>query len=279
MKTIVAAIAAGLLGGGAAIGAISMGFVSVPNTTASTRAPVVVEQAAEDKEDSEALKIEVAQLKSELASLRATQNRGLSEQEIRNLVKAEAERLSTAAPVALKASPDGSASEPVVAAAPAEVQIRDVIAKVEAERVEQRRLDRQAERIRQLTETKESITTNVPTFLNNQQQRLRLDDTQITSLTPALTSYLHQRAENRSEVQSLRIDGKEVDNAAVVEKNRQLEAATLSVLTGIVAQETAESLLRSAQRLGGGGMRGGDGSAPAERQAPQRPRRGGGNNN
>jgi hypothetical protein len=228
---------------------------------------------------------EIAKLRGEIDGLKVVRPAsGMSDADVKKLVKSELYKAAKSAPVATKPV-DGEIKTAEPPVAPTEQAVREVLAKIDEEKAEQARLNRQATRVANLERTKTFITEGVPTFLKGQTQRLQLTESQISSLTPVLTTYLHQRADVRSEQQADRIDGEEVDNAATDEKLKQLRDSTLTVVSGIVSAETAEALLNSALRLGGGGAtRGGDGAAPGGRNPGgdggnnPRQRRGGNNN-
>lgn len=257
MKTILAALAGGLFGGGVAIGVVAAGLIPTSDSAKTGRvapaepADAGVVASADDTNDAA-----ISKLQSEIDRMRIAADRApkpVDENAIHKMVEAELRKQGAGASKPADAPAQPAREGPAKEVSKDEQFVRDVYAKMEAEKVEQRRLDRQAARVAQLEETKKSIVDSVPKFLENQSQRLKLEATQVASLTPALTTYLQQRAEIRSEQQSLRIDGKDSENAAYDEKTKQLEASTLNVLKGIVTEETAQSLLRSSRFLNQGG--------------------------
>jgi len=281
MKTVAAVIVAGLLGGGAAIGAVAAGLVPVPTPDQTARrAPANPGPEAEATSGTDR-GAEIDGLKSKIKDLEFALEQSkptVSEKDITAL-KAEIEALKKQPVVAAK--PVGDVTAPKDGPAPAdagfEEAVRAVSAKMEAERVEQRRLDRQATRVADLEASKTRIAENIPKFVESQAQRLNLDATQITTVSTALVQHLQARAELSSERQGKRIDDQEIDEADFDAREKALDDAALVALTAAVPKETAEQLLRTANRTGGGNARPGfgqGGTTPGGRQ-----RGGGGNNN
>lgn len=277
MKTVVAAIVAGLIGGGAVIGAVVGGLVPMPAPEpAAKRAPAdPAPEAAAPRSDHSA---EIDALKSKIKDLEFAIEQGKSSVSTKEIdaLKAEIAELKARPAVAAKPAETVVAPKdgPVPAEAGFEEAVRAVSAKMEAERVEQRRLDRQAARVNQLEDSKKRISENIPKFVEGQAQRLNLDSTQVSTVSNALVEHLQAKADLDSEKQSLRIDDKEVDDAAFDAREEALDETALNALTAAVPKETAEQLLRTANRMGGG--RGPGGFQPGQ-GGPGR--RGGGNNN
>lgn len=257
MKTVVAVIVAGLLGGGAAIGAVAAGLVPVPAPEqAAKRAPV--DPASEGPATTADHTGEIDGLKSKIKDLEFALEQSKSTVSAKDIeaLKAEIDALKKQPVVAAK--PAEAVAAPKDGPAPAEAgfeeAVRAVSAKMEAERVEQRRLDRQAARVTELEENKKRVAENVPKFVESQAQRLNLDATQVTTVSNALVAHLQARADLASERQGLRIDDKEVDEEAFDAREAALDETALNALTAAVPKETAENLLRTANRMGAGGQ-------------------------
>lgn len=280
MKTVAAVIVAGLLGGGAAIGAVSAGLVTVPSAEPTARrAPA--EPAAEAATANSDQSAEINALKSKIKDLEFAIEQGKSTVSAKEVEALKAEVAELKARPTVVAKPAETVVAPKDGPAPAdagfEEAVRAVSAKMEAERVEQRRLDRQAARVVQLEESKKRIGENIPKFVEGQAQRLNLDATQVSTVSNALVAHLQAKADLESEKQSLRIDDKEVDDAAFDAREEALDETALNALTAAVPKETAEQLLRTANRMGGGRGPGPGGMQP--RGGRGGGNGGGGNNN
>jgi hypothetical protein len=168
MKTIIAAVAAGLIGGGAAIGAVAAGLVPVPQA-ASTRVSTPLPEAPEPESDSgRDYEAAIAKLGSEIDGLKVVRPAsGMSDADVRKLVKSELDKAAKSAPVATKPV-DGEIKTAEPPVAPTEQAVREVLAKIDEEKAEQARLNRQATRVANLERTKTFITEGVPTFLKGQ---------------------------------------------------------------------------------------------------------------
>lgn len=291
MKTLIAAIVAGLLGAGAAVGVIAGGLVPLPETTAR-RAPAAPQHEAEGAEAGAAHNdsgAEVARLRNEIKDMQLALDRATAagaagkdaEKEIAALKAdiAALKRASVAAPRSGEGTTAGEAPKPVDPAF--EEAVRTVNAKLDAEKQEQRRLDRQAARIADLEAGKQRIAETIPKFVQSQAQRLNLDETQVAAVSNALVAHLTARADITSERAGQRIDDVEVDDAAFDKRLEDLDATTLAALTSTLPKDAAENILRSANRMGGG-LRN-TGPQPAQRNPGQggqgRGNRGGGNGN
>ncbi|MBE7492756.1 MAG: hypothetical protein HS108_13510 [Planctomycetes bacterium] len=286
MKTLLTAIAAALLGGGAAVGAVASGLVPVPAPeTTARRAPAApaAEPAAQPGADHTA---ELNDLKSRIRELELAATRATPATPNKELAALRAELDELKRRPAPAAKPAETVVAPREGPAPTEPafeeSVRAVYAKMEAERVEQRRLDRQAARVAQLEESKKRIAETTPRFVESQAQRLNLDATQVAAVSNALVAHLQARAELDSERQGMRIDDQEIDNAAFEEREKALNDAALAALTATLPKETAEQLLRTANRMSGGPGRfgqGGPGQGNGQGGFVPPGRRGGGGNN
>jgi hypothetical protein len=271
MKIVLAILAAGFLGAGAAVGAVSLGLVptKAPTETAKTVPAPDIKDDAGTGADNTALQAEIAQLRNDLATLRANQPApaaaGPTQAEV-DALKKEIAELKKARPVVVAA--DGSSPAPAPAVTPEfDSNVRAVLESVEAERRETRRLERQTERLADLERQKTQIAEYVPNLVSNQAERLNIPAEQITAVSNVLVTHAQSRAETRSTRDGERIDGIEVDDAAFDKKLEDLDAATLASLTTYVDQATAENLLRAINGGGrnqrgpaAGGRRGGQGN-------------------
>lgn len=277
MKTVVAAIVAGLIGGGAAIGAVVGGLVPIPAPEPTARlAPA--EPAPEPSPHSADHSAEIGALKSKIKELEFAIEQGKSTVSAREMDALKAEIAELKARPAVAAKPAETVVAPKDGPAPADAGFEDAVravnAKMEAERVEQRRLDRQAVRVTQLEESKKRIAENIPKFVESQAQRLNLDTTQVAAVGNTLVAHLQARADLESEKQSLRIDDREVDDAAFKAREDALNESTLNALTASLPKDAAEQLLRTANRMGNGGPARGPGGGMQPGQGGRR----GGNN-
>ncbi|MBX3473560.1 MAG: hypothetical protein KF754_04190 [Planctomycetes bacterium] len=275
MKTFAAAVVAGLLGAGAAVGAVAAGWVQAPTSEpAPRRASIVAESEPAGTPDHSA---EINALRTQIKDLELALDKGRASDNSAEIAKLKAEIEGLKRQGVVAAKPAEPVTAPQTGPAPAEpdfeAAVRAVSAKMEAERVEQRRLDRQAARITQLEESKKRIAENTPKFVESQAQRLNLDASQVTAVSTALVAHLQARAELDSERQGMRIDDREVDQADFEAREKVLNDAALNALTATLPKETAEQLLRTANRMGGGA---GAGRGPGGFQPGQGGQPGGG---
>lgn len=267
MKIVLAILAAGFLGAGAAVGAVSMGLVptKAPNEAAKTLpAPAITDtHGATDAAAIAMLDTELALLRNDLATLRANQPAaqasGPTQAEV-DALKKELAELKKARPV-VAATEGGSPAPAPAVTAEFDSNVRAVLDSVEAERREARRLERQTERLAELERQKTQIAEFVPNLVSNQAQRLNIPADQIPSVSSVLVTHAQSRAETRSIRDGERIDGIEIDDAAFDKKLEDLDAATLASLTTFIDQTTAENLLRAIN--GGGRNNRGNAGTPA----------------
>jgi len=288
MKTLIAAIVAGLLGAGAAVGAIAGGLVPLPETTAK-RAPAAPQHEGDAKDgeaDHSDSSAEMARLRNEIKDMQLALDRATApgaagedaDKEIATLKAdiAALKKASTVGPRTVDGTTTGEAPKPVDPGF--EDAVRAVNAKLDAEKQEQRRLDRQATRVTELEASKQRISDTIPKFVESQAQRLNLDATQVTAVSNALVAHLQAKADITSERAGQRIDDVEIDEAAFDKRLEDLDATTLSTLTSTLPKDAAENMLRSANRMGGGLRNAG--TQPAARGPGQgRGNRGAGNGN
>ena len=258
MKTFLAALAAGLIGGAAAVGVIALDLI--PQTPTKEVAKATEPAALDNEGESSAprdYESEITALKHQIEALELRLEKtdaGISTSESGKIAALEAEI------EALKKSPtvvtqlegeEGVAVESAPAVTPEfDEAVREVLTRVQEENAEQRRLDRQAERLVQLEEQKTRIAEFIPTLVQNQAGNLGIDEVVVPDVSAALVTHAQYRAEIASEMQGLRIDGEEVDNEAYQQKFEELNQTTIAALSSYVDQATAEQLVNSIARAG-----------------------------
>lgn len=258
MKTILAALAAGVIGAGGAIAAVALELVPLPGKAQSAQvAPVLDEEhpaapAGDNSAELETLRSEVRALGVKIEQSQA-QKPVDNSKEIAAL-KAEIAALKSArpAPAAVEEPTEG----PKAGAGEFEPAVRSVFEKIEAERREERRLERHADRIAELERTKTQISETLPRFIESQATRLNIPETAVTDVSNVLVTHLQARAESRSEREGQRIDGVEVDEEAYQKKLSDTDEATVVALSQYMDAEAAKNVVNAANRLGGGGGRG-----------------------
>ncbi|MBP9891692.1 MAG: hypothetical protein KBG84_07270 [Planctomycetes bacterium] len=279
MKTILAALVAGLLGGGAVVGAVASGVV--PMEALAARESKVKSAPAEDtgiaalEEENAQLREKINVQSKELGDLGSDLKRTRNDLDEMNKKLADTASKSDLAKLASGAPAATSEPEapPVEGAAPAvstpnspeyRAAWRAEQEAYEKERQEQRRLNQQAERITALEARKVALAESIPKIVASQAQRLNLNETQVKACSDALLAHAIKRAELFSSVQEKRINDEDVDQELVQQLTADLDAATKAALMGSVDEKTAESLLQMANRPGGRntadtGRRGGQG--------------------
>lgn len=273
MKTFLAALAAGLIGGGAAVGVIALDLIpqNKATETAKSAAPKLDEgESATAPRDYES---EITELKHQIDALEirlTKQGSGeatATSEEVEAL-KGEIAALKDASKTAPR--PDAEGEDVVdVEASPTvtnefDSAVREVLTRVQEENAENRRLERQAERLQQLEERKTQIAEFIPNLVNNQAANLGIEESVVPDVSAALVTHAQYRAEIASEMQGLRIDDEEVDTEAYQQKFEELNQTTVAALTTYVDQETAERLVSTIARAGrnnrdGGGRQGRNG--------------------
>ena len=277
MKTVLAALVAGLLGGGAVVGAVAAGVVPLENLGArETRvktAPAADHAAAAVEEENARLRDKVNSQAKELSDLSGAlkQTRNDLDAITRRLeaaaTKEEVAKIAStvpAAPANAAGNADGAQPAPAPAVAmPSSPEYRAAWrAEQEAyekERQEQRRLNLQAERVKQLEEQKTLVAKTIPETLTSQAARLNLNETQVKACSDALVVHAHKRLEIMSAMAERRINDEEIDAEALQAQLADLDAATRATLLGSVDEKTADSLLQMTNRAGRGGSDGGRG--------------------
>jgi hypothetical protein len=253
MKTFLAALAAGLIGGGAAIGVVALDVIpkAKPAVVARSNASELPEDSGETTPptDQEA---EIAALKQQIDALEVRLEKAGDSAEIDALRKEIAE-LKKAKPVGDKPVVDGEVV--VVTPAPAvtpefDTAVREVMTRVAEERAEERRLNQQAERLSELEAQKAQIAEYVPNLVKNQAANLGIAETVVPDVSNALVAHAQLRAEITSEIRGLRIDNVEVDDEAYKAKYEELNQSTITALSTLVDAETAEKLVSSLERAG-----------------------------
>ncbi|MCB9934771.1 MAG: hypothetical protein H6840_03680 [Planctomycetes bacterium] len=259
MKTFLAVLAAGLIGGGAAIGAVILGLVPVPaqsSEVARTVGPLAGETAA-PAPAAGTRDEEIAELKKQIAALEVRLDKpadASSSDELAALRK-ELDELKKARAVSPRSA--ATEGEDVVEVTPApavtpefDSAVREVMTRVAEERAEERRLEAQAERLQQLEQQKTQIAEFVPQLVKNQAANLGIAEASIPDVSNALVTHAQLRAELASEMRGLRIDGEEVDDEAYKLKFEELNQNTIAALSSYVDAETAEKLVNSIDRAG-----------------------------
>ena len=268
MKTVLAALVAGILGGGAAIGAVATGLIPVENLTGQPAAPVVISESDDDGLEDRLLELERhnADLKSRLDEFGDKQN--IIETKVWDIednaatkaeLSAKADKSyvdeKTAGRVMAKAAGDGSAVEAQPATPEFRAAFRAELDVLRAEEAEQKRLTKQAKRLENLEKQKARIVEYVPKLIARQAEKLGLDEATELAVSDTLVQHAQFRAELFSEAAEKKIDGEEVDGESFKQSLEELNETTLSALSASVDDETAQKLMKSVNR---GNKRGGD---------------------
>jgi hypothetical protein len=171
-----------------------------------------------------------------------------------DLEKAAANKAS--APSSTPPSTDGATPAPVVAS-PNSAEYRAAWRAeqdaYEKERQEQRKLNQQADRIKQLEEAKKLAADTIPKTLASQAQRLNMNEQQVKDASVALIAHSQKRLELLSAIQEKRINDEDVDQEAIQQQLEELDAATKASLLVIVDEKTADAVLQMTNRTGRGG--------------------------
>lgn len=263
MKTVLAAVAAGLIGAGASTGLIVSGVIPVGTTTNQTARVTPATDTPANENDTLALKREIEMLRAEQGKLRSELDReqpAAVDPRISEL-EAEVAALKRARTAPVEAPEEG----PAVETGEFDTAVRDVLTRVEEERVEQRRLERQADRIRNLEAEKQRYTESVPRTIRNLSTRLNIPETSINDVSNVLVLHAQTRAEIRSERQSQQIDRVEIDQAAFEQRLKDLDQATLTSLGTHISAESAQSALNLVNRTQRG-IQGRDTATPGARE-------------
>lgn len=258
MKTFLAALAAGLIGGGAAVGVIALDLIPQAKTaeTAKTAEPLALDEggstsAPRDYEN------EITELKHQIEALEVRLSKssdGSSSSDEIAALKAEINELKKARSTATRSVEPGTDAVDVESAPAVTPEfdgaVREVLNRVQEENQEARRLERQAERLQRLEAQKAQIAEFIPNLVQNQAGNLGIDESVVPDVSNALVTHAQYRAEIASEMQGLRIDGQEVDTEAYQQKFEELNQTTVAALTTYVDQETAERLVSVIARGG-----------------------------
>lgn len=254
MKTFLAALAAGIIGGGSALGVVALDvFPQQTPVRVTTACALPIEPApATDSRDDEitSLKLQIAALEVRLDKPAPADNSATVAALEKEVASLKAGR--TIAPSVASASPEGGETVEATSA-PAvtpefDSAVREVLTRVAAERAEERRLNQQAERLADLEEQKLSISEYVPKLVEKQAANLGIAEAVIPDVSTALVAHAQFRAEVASEIKGQRIDGLEVDETANKARFEELHASTVATLSGYVDAETAEKLVNSLDR-------------------------------
>jgi hypothetical protein len=281
MKTVLAAVAAGLIGAGASTGLIVSGVIPVGTTINQTARVAPATEAPDNENDTLALKREIETLRAEQGKLRSEIKREQPAAVDPRVTELEAEvaALKRARTLPVEAPKEG----PAVETGQFDTAVRDVITRVEEERVEQRRLERQADRIKNLEAAKQRLTDSVPRTIQHLSARLNIPETSVNDVSNVLVLHAQTRAEIRSERQGQQIDRVEIDQAGYEQKLKDLDQATMTSLGTHISAETAQSALNLVNRTQRG-IDGRDTATPGTREGFGRDRqnrrtRGGNDNN
>jgi hypothetical protein len=252
MKTLIAAIAAGLIGGGSAVGVVALDLIpqTRPTVVTSKADPADIstpEAAPQDDRDEQ-----IDALKRQIEALEVRLAKPAEDAEVAALRK-EVDELKKAGITPAKPAAQGEAVN--VAPAPAvtpefDSAVREVMTRVADERAEERRLNQQAERLSELEAQKQQIAEYVPNLVKNQAANFGIAEASIPDVSAALVGHAQMRAEIASEIRGLRIDGAEVDDEAYKAKFEELNQTTIAALSTYVDAETAEKLVNSLDRAG-----------------------------
>lgn len=259
MKTLLTAFVAALVGAGSAAGVVYSGIVEAPNDTA----PLISQTV--DSEDEEASSTdhsgEIAELKRQINALQA---------EATKPVETVDSGYDASEFAALKATVTGLQSRPEIVVSKVDMgdaekeagsgglnsYVRDVMVEVEAEKKEDRRVDRQQKRMDRLAESKIKVAELIPQFLAKQAERMGLDETQVADASDLMVGHAQARLELLSNSESQKIDDIEVDSEVFKQSLEDLNAVTLSSLSSVVDEQTAKQLLNSSNRMGRGSKSG-----------------------
>lgn len=262
MSNVVTAVVAAFVGAGAAAGVMFSGIIEQPHDAA----PKVAERPAEDDAfDMPSIDYsgQIDDLKFEIRTLRANQNT-IEKPVASGIDPAEIEAMKVTIK-GLEAKLKGGVVAPkvdtndageIIVEGGLDGAVRGIYANMEAERKEERRLDRHQKRMDRLEESKTKVAEFIPKFLAKQAKRWKMDDIQVEQASSVMVSHAQMRLDLFSEHESQKIDDIEVDSAVFKQSIKDLDAVTISSLSSIVDEKTAKLLLNSSNRVG----RGDDGS-------------------
>jgi hypothetical protein len=258
MKTVLAVLASGLIGGGAAIGAVALNLVPMQtktNQVATDVSPLEGDESPAPRSSAEYEK-QIADLNRKYDTLEAKYSQrdgGVRHEEVEALKAQLAALKKNPATVAKKAAGDtpadaGDAPNPVDPQF--ENAVRDVYTKIEAERTEKRRTEMQARRLEQLEQAKQRAAEFIPKLVEARASALNIPEASIKDVSTSLVSHAQYLAEIRSEAAGKRINGEVVDRDATQKKIDDLNQTTISALTSYVDEDTAKNLVGAVSRAG-----------------------------
>jgi hypothetical protein len=251
MKTVLAVLAAGLIGGGAAIGAVALDLIPKPKTTvvATQAGPSELPSESAPKADDRHAEIEALRHQVEALEVRLAKNTDQDSDSAVAALQKEVDELKKARVVAPKPKAEGEVAVDVTAApavtAEFDTAVREVMTRVAEERAEERRLNQQAERLSELEAQKLQIAEYVPKLVEKQAATLGIAEAVIPDVSNALVAHAQFRAEIASDIRGQRIDGLEIDEAANKAKFEELHTNTVTSLSSYVDAATAEKLVNS----------------------------------
>lgn len=284
MKIVLVALIASLVGGGAVVGAVASGVVPLEalagrDAGKAKAAPTAEADLAMLQEENEGLRSSVSKQSKDIADLRAqigTAQSDLSSVNAKLDKKADKSAVEAKPAAAEPASTAGSstasttesprpAEAPLPASTPEFKQaVRAELEAVEAERKEQRRLDRQAKRLEDLEKRKAQVTEFIPKLLANQATKLNMTEQQVKDAGTVLVGHAQKRLDIMSAIEEQRINDEDVDQTLTQQQLEDLNTATKVSLMQYVDEKTADQIMNTVNRMRGDG-------------ASETPRRGGGN--
>ncbi len=259
MKTILAALVAGVIGGGAVLGVSTAGLIPMDGLVRRPpKHPSNVKEETTDiaanNEDSRTLRNEIVQLRKELSE--ETVKRGKLESEILGLNialkdKADKGLLDLKADKSDLAAVKGPAA--VVEVDGGKISMREAVraelVALEAEKVEKERQTRQEKRLKDLETFKAQIREGVPPLTQRFAQEAKLDDVKKAGVDNILIAHLAVRADLASEREGLRIDGRPMDNDTYKLRTDAQDQSTMSSLLTLVDEVTAKGMINVANRM------------------------------
>lgn len=259
MKTILAALVAGVIGGGAVLGASAAGLIPMDGLVKRPpKHPSNVKEETTDiaanNEDSRALRNEIANLRKQLTE-EATK-RGKLESEILGLNialkdKADKGLLDLKADKSDLAAVKGPAA--VVEVDGSKISVREAVraelVALEAEKLEKERQTKQEKRLKDLETFKVQIREGVPGLTQRFAQEAKLDDVKKAAVDNILIAHISVRADLASEREGLRIDGRPMENDTYKLRTDAQDQSTMSSLLTQVDEATAKGMLNLANRM------------------------------
>ncbi len=263
MNYFLVALGAGLISAGAAVGAAMAGLIPTQNTE-SQDAKVAVSTTENpdlaarldrleknrpvNTDDSELVKLN-ERLKDLEDSVNAKDDEiALLRKQIANLKVAPTSKV------------EGEGANPVATSPEFDAAWEARYEAKKAQEVEERRLERQAQLLKDTEDRKTRTAEFMPDMIKRMAERMNIPETVIPNVSDAMVAHVNKRLDINFKISSAKIDDKEVDDEAIKLERETLDAETVTALSSLVDEETAKNLVNMSNRMSGGrgGTRGGN---------------------